>query len=307
MTTPPRLSVIITAHNCADWLVETLDSVIASLASVESRCEIVIINDASTDGSQTIIERFAAAHLHVRHQQTQLRNIGKVRNYAVSLAQGDYILMLDGDDRLLPQAIADHLPILDQQEPDIYLSKIIEQRSDRAGTLPEWHFCPPACLTRDDAIMRFLIHRDFQAHFIGQYFRRDLLLENPFPPFICYEDAWLFPQLLMRSEKILFSKGGFYLYRKHASSLSTVMSPEKITCLLAATAHMDKILPVRFKSLITCHWIDVINRHAAVLKQQGEWEKVKNRLCQQHLLSFLLNGKIRMSYKRKMLKARRIS
>ncbi|GLR08863.1 glucosyltransferase [Mixta theicola] len=307
MTTPYRLSVIITAHNCALWLEETLESVIASLADAGSRCEIVIINDASSDDSQAIIERFAATYPHVRHQQTQLRNIGKVRNHAVSLARGDYILMLDGDDRLLPRAIADHLQILDKQAPDIYLSKIIEQRSGSASKLPEWHFRTPVRLTIDDAITRFLIHRDFQAHFIGQYFRRGLLVENPFPSFICYEDAWLFPQLLTRSKKILFSEAGFYLYRKHASSLSTVMNPEKIACLLAATAHMDEVLPDNFKPLITCHWIDVINRHAAVLKQQGEWDKVKKRICQQNLGSFLVNGKIRMSYKRKMLKVRRLS
>lgn len=307
MTMPYRLSVIITAHNCAGWLAETLNSVIASLAEAGSRCEIVIINDASTDDSQRIIARFAAQYPHVRHQQTQLRNIGKVRNHAVALAQGDYVLMLDGDDRLLPHAIADHLPILDTQAPDIYLSKIIEQRSDSADRLPEWHFRPPVELTTDDAITRFLIHRDFQAHFIGQYFRRELLLANPFPPFICYEDAWLFPQLLAQSRKTLFSEAGFYLYRKHASSLSTVMTPEKITCLLAATAHMDDVLPAHFKPLITCHWIDVINRHATVLKQQGEWERVKKRINQQKLCAFLLNGKIRTSYKRKMLKVRRLS
>lgn len=307
MRTPCRLSVIITAHNCARWLEGTLESVIACLADAWSRCEIIIINDASTDDSQSIIERFAANHAYVRYQQTQLRNIGKVRNHAVSLAQGDYVLMLDGDDRLLPGAIANHLGILDAQTPDIYLSKLIEQRDDRGGALPEWHFHPPVCLTVDDAITRFLIHRDFQAHFIGQYFRRDLLLENPFPPFICYEDAWLFPLLLTRSKKILFSEAGFYLYRKHAVSLSTVMTPEKISCLLAATTHMDEVLPDNFKPLITCHWIDVINRHATVLKQQGEWEKVKTRIHQQRLGSFLFNGKIRMSYKRKMLKVRRLT
>lgn len=302
-----RLSIIITAHNCASWLEETLESVIASLADDQPRCEIIIINDASSDESQSIIERFAAKHSSVRHQQTQLRNIGKVRNHAVSLAQGDYILMLDGDDRLLANAVADHLRVLDAQSPDIYLSKIIEQRDKGAVSLPDWHFRTPVCLTVDNAIARFLIHKDFQAHFIGQYFRRGLLLENPFPPFICYEDAWLFPLLLTKSKKILFSEAGFYIYRKHATSLSTVMTPEKISCLLNATMHMDEVLPTYFKPLITCHWLDVINRHAAVLKQQGAWGKVKERIHQQRLSSFLFNSKIRLSYKRKMLKVRRLS
>ncbi|MEQ4529784.1 MAG: glycosyltransferase family 2 protein [Mixta sp.] len=306
MATSYRLSIIIAAHNCDAWLKDTLNSVIASLGEASPRCEIIIINDASDDDTQSIIESFAATHPQVHHQQTLFRNIGKVRNHAVSLAQGDYILMLDGDDQLLPGAIVDHLRVLDEQAPDIYLSKIIEQRSDNCSNTPGWHYRAPVSLTNEEVITRFLIHRDFQAHFIGQYFHRSLLQKNPFPHFICYEDAWLFPLLLTKSKKTIFSESGFYLYRKHATSLSTVMNPVKISCLLAATAHMDEVLPVEFKPLITCHWIDVINRHADVLKQQNEWERVKKRIHEQHLGSFLFNGKVRMSYKRKMLKVRRL-
>ncbi len=297
-----RLSIVITAHNCDTWLAETLSAVMASLGDAEDRCEIVIINDASIDGTQTIIDHFAASHRHIRTDHTELRNIGKVRNHAVAMCRGEYILMIDGDDSLLPGAIQDHLKILDQQHPDIWLSKIIERREHTR--LPDWQYRPPLRLSREEAIERFLIHRDFQAHFIGQYFRRDLLLKYPFPDFICYEDAWLFPLILMHSTTILFSAGGFYLYRKHQTSLSTVMNEEKIRCLLAATEHMDNVLPAHFQPLITCHWIDIMNRHQAVLKQTGYWAPVKQRVHSTHLLCFLLNRKIRLSYKRKRLKVR---
>ena len=304
---PPRLSIIVTAHNCATWLQDTLDSIVASAGNTLSSCEIILVNDASEDDTQAIIERFAAVYPQTRHQQTWLRNIGQVRNHAVAQARGDYILMVDGDDKVLPGAIADHLPQLEAQRPDIYLSKIIEKRSADMNPVPPWHAGTPVVLARDEAITRFLIHRDFQAHFIGQYFRRHLLQENPFPSFICYEDAWLFPLLLTKSEKILYSTCGFYLYRKHAASLSTTMQPEKIVCLLAATQHMDEVLPTRFQALITCHWLDIVNRHSTELKKLGVWEQVKKRIHQQSLWAFLLNGKIRVSYKRKMLKLRRLN
>lgn len=297
------LSLLITAHNCAPWLEETLHSVELALQPVIDRCEVVIINDASSDASGDIIESYCRQRPYARFFTTKLRNIGKVRNYAVAQAQGQYVLMLDGDDRLLPQAIAQHLTVLREQLPDIFISKIIEQRA--TDTPPAWQFQPAQKLTRNEAIRRFLIHRDFQAHFIGQYFRRQLLLDHPFPPFICYEDAWLFPQLLTLSQNILYSTAGFYLYRKHQNSLSTVMSDEKIICLLAATRHMDSVLPDKFQALITCHWIDVLNRHHPALAKLGETEKVKMRIRQTGLLSFLLNSQIRLSYKRKMLKVRR--
>ncbi|WP_130832718.1 glycosyltransferase family 2 protein [[Erwinia] mediterraneensis] len=297
------LSVLITVHNCAPWLEETLRSVDLALQPISAHCEVVIINDASSDGSGDIITGYCQQRAYARFFTTELRNIGQVRNYAVAQAQGEYVLMLDGDDRLLPQAVAQHFRILSEQAPDILLNKIIEQRAQ--DTPPDWQFQPPQALSRDEAIRRFLVHRDFQAHFIGQYFRRQLLLDHPFPPFICYEDAWLFPQLLTLSQNTLYSPAGFYLYRKHQNSLSTVMSDEKIICLLAATRQMDQVLPDKFQALITCHWIDVLNRHHAALAKLGEQEKVKARIRQIGLLPFLLNSQIRLSYKRKMLKVRR--
>ncbi|MFD1800634.1 glycosyltransferase family 2 protein [Mixta tenebrionis] len=301
-----RLSIIVTAHNCEKWLQGTLDSIVASAGSALSCCDIVIINDASEDNTQYIIETFAAAYPQVRYQQTSLRNIGKVRNYAVTQARGDYVLMVDGDDKLLPGAVDAHLKILTEQSPDIFLSKLIESRNGKTSRAAVWHNRSPETLTNNEAITRFLIHRDIQAHFIGQYFLRRLLQEYPFPPFICYEDAWLFPLLLIKSKKILYADSGFYLYNKHASSLSTRIHPDKINCLLTATQHMDEVLPSHYQPLITCHWIEVANRHSEILKATGEWEKVIKRINQQSLLAFLFNSQIRWSYKRKMLKVRRL-
>ena len=87
---PPRLSIIVTAHNCATRLQDTLDSIVASAGNTLSSCEIILVNDASEDDTQAIIERFAAVYPQTRHQQTRLRNIGQVRNHAVAQARGLY-------------------------------------------------------------------------------------------------------------------------------------------------------------------------------------------------------------------------
>lgn len=297
------LSVLITAHNCATWLDATLESVIAAIAGADDQCEVIIINDASEDETQQIIDAFTVRYPRLTSDNTALRNIGKVRNHAINLAQGDYVLMVDGDDRLLPGAIADHLKVLTQQQPALYLSKIIECRTETPAA--NWQFSSPNQLTTHSAIQKFLIHREFQAHVIGQYFRRTLLLANPFPPFVCYEDTWLFPLLLTQAEKILYTDAGFYLYRKHSNSLSTVMNDEKVDCMVAATRHLDEVLPVEFQPLIVCHWLDVAHRHRDVLQRTGHWQEVVERILATRLMRFMLNSAVRTSYKRKMLAFRK--
>ncbi|KAB8310523.1 glycosyltransferase family 2 protein [Erwinia endophytica] len=301
--TPPILSILIAAHNCGDFLAKTLDSIIASLGKALVRTEIVVVNDASTDATQTIIDDYALRLPQLRHSYVDYRNVGKVRNHAVKLACGDYILMVDGDDQLLPGALQDRLQTLQKYTPDILLSQIIEVRHDVPAL--QWQPSDPELLPRDEAIERFLIHRDYQAHFIGQFFSRQLLQQHAFPDFICYEDTWLFPLLLMLSEKTLFTRSGFYLYRKHGHSLSTAIDERKITCLIAATQNMDEVLPAQFEHLITCHWLDIANRYHPLLSGTSQGHQVNSRIARVSLVRFLLNRKIRTSYKRKMLAVRK--
>lgn len=299
----PSLSILIAAHNCGDYLAGTLDSIIASLDESLSQAEIVVVNDASTDHTQTIIDHYAQRLPQIRSGHTDYRNVGKVRNHAMQLATGDYILMVDGDDLLLPGALHDRLHTLKKYTPDILLSRIIEVRTENPQH--QWQSAEPELLTHSDAIERFLIHRDYQAHFIGQFFSRELLQQHTFPNFICYEDAWLFPLLLTHSKKTLFSTRGFYLYRKHEHSLSTVIDERKIACLIAATQNMDNVLPAQFKHLITCHWLDIANRYHPSLRGTSQGQLVRARIAQVSLIRFLLNRKIRVSYKRKMLAVRK--
>lgn len=301
--TTPYLSILIAAHNCGDYLAGTLNSIVVSLGDALTRTEIIVVNDASTDNTQAIIDDYAQRIPVLRGFCTDYRNVGKVRNHAVLQARGDYILMVDGDDRLLPAALQEKMETLKAYAPDILLSKIIEVRHETPD--PEWQPGEHAELGKNDAIERFLIHRDFQAHFIGQFFARALLQHNPFPDFICYEDTWLFPLLLTQSQKTLFTHKGFYLYRKHPYSLSASIDERKITCLIAATQHMDTVLPEQFEHLITCHWLDIANRYHATLRDTSQGNLVRVRIAKVSLMRFLLNGKIRMSYKRKMLAVRK--
>lgn len=298
-----QLSILIAAHNSERFLAATLDSILASLGDSLKNAEIIIINDASTDTTQAIIDDYARRIPQLRPVYATHRNVGKVRNHAVQLASGDYILMVDSDDRLLPGALHDRLETLNNHKPGILLSKIIEVREQTPE--PQWQSAEPEELTRHQAIERFLIHRDYQAHFIGQFFSRELLQAHAFPDFICYEDTWLFPLLLTQSQKTLFSDRGFYLYRKHATSLSSAIDEPKIACLIAATQQMDRVLPPYFSPLIACHWIDIANRYYDALRGTEQGAVIRERISQTRLIPFLLHRKVRLSYKRKMLKVRR--
>lgn len=297
------LSIILTAHNCDTCLGNTLLSLADSLDGLTEGYEIILINDASADNTGEMLQKFADNHSQTRLFQVDFRNIGKVRNFGVQQCSGDYITMLDGDDRLLTRSLRDIIQYLAHSRPDLLLTKLNEVYDNNFQSL-SWTGLQPQTLSQHQAIKKFLIHKELQAHFIGQFVKRELLSANPFPEFQCYEDAYLFPTVLRQSYNIVFSQHGPYLYFKRANSLSNKVDEQKIHLLVEATEEMERVLGKQYSNLIACHWITIFQRYGQGMQNLLDRSKVIARIKGIRPLSFLLDPAIRFSFKKKYLKAR---
>ena len=100
-----RVSVIITSYNQKHYLIEAVESVIGQTLRPH---EIIVADDHSTDGeSVEIIGDYAARYPGWIKGVFQPQNIGipKNRNAALRQVTGNYITILDGDDRFLPDKL----------------------------------------------------------------------------------------------------------------------------------------------------------------------------------------------------------
>ena len=97
-----RFSVIIPIYNVSAYLLECLDSV-ACQSYLDY--EVICVDDGSTDDSYAITKRYIERndHWQLIHQENQ--GLGSARNTGLKNATGDYVLFLDSDDRLRPDAL----------------------------------------------------------------------------------------------------------------------------------------------------------------------------------------------------------
>ena len=104
-TEEKKISVIIPCYNVEDYLAECVASV---FAQTYQNLEIILVDDASRDGTGEIIDRYAVRDTRViplRHTVNQ--GLGPARNTGVEAATGDAIFFLDSDDYLSgPDALA---------------------------------------------------------------------------------------------------------------------------------------------------------------------------------------------------------
>ena len=93
----PLWSVLIPTHNCANYLKETLASILAQDPG-EEVMEIIIVDDHSTkDDPEAVVKEFGQGRVQFIRQE---KNVGKVKNYETGLtaSKGRYIHQLHGDD-----------------------------------------------------------------------------------------------------------------------------------------------------------------------------------------------------------------
>ena len=93
----PLWTVVIPTYNCANYLKETLASVLAQDPG-EAIMEIIVVDDYSTkDDPEAIVKEYGQGRVQFIRQE---KNVGKVKNYETGLkaSRGRYIHQLHGDD-----------------------------------------------------------------------------------------------------------------------------------------------------------------------------------------------------------------
>ncbi len=131
----PLLSICIATYNRADYIGETLNSIIPQL---EDDVELLVVDGASTDKTQEVLEGFASKDARIRYVRLAAKG-GVDQDYdkSVELARGEFCWLFTDDDLLKPGAIAAvkkaiaegyDLVVVNGEERDVNLSTIVEGR-----------------------------------------------------------------------------------------------------------------------------------------------------------------------------------
>jgi glycosyltransferase involved in cell wall biosynthesis len=96
----PRFSVLIPAYNREKYVGQAIGSV---LSQVFTDYELFVIDDGSTDKTLQVLESYGTRIKILRQSN---RGPEVARNKAAAFAQGEYLVLLDSDDLLLPCALA---------------------------------------------------------------------------------------------------------------------------------------------------------------------------------------------------------
>src|SRR5215212_8886473 len=126
----PLVSVVIPCYNQAHFLGEAIESV---LAQSHPNFEIIVVDDGSPDDTSEVAARYPGVRL-VRQEN---QGLSGARNAGLARSEGEYVVFLDSDDRLLPEALEAHLEHLETRPECAFVSGYYKLMADDGSPLRE--------------------------------------------------------------------------------------------------------------------------------------------------------------------------
>lgn len=213
------VSIIMPVYNVADYLPRAIESALAQRNGV---CEIILVNDGSTDSSGEICDEYAQKEpllITVIHQENQ--GSGPARNAGLKQAKGDYIYFADPDDYFDNYLVADNSRIARNKQPDTVVFGYTQEKAGESNNR-EVHLPNLPQLETQEAIrnhFRNIYHFSPYALW-NKLYRREFLKENniQFGTQRQGQDALFNIEVYKHIESIAVNRKAYYHYVSHEGS-----------------------------------------------------------------------------------------
>lgn len=119
-----KVSLIIPVYNTVKYLRRCLES---AVSQTYENMEIICVDDGSTDGSEKIVDEFAARDRRVIVVHQENRGESNARNTGLRIAGGDYIGFMDCDDWIEPDMYECLVQALEEAEADMAIAGFYQE------------------------------------------------------------------------------------------------------------------------------------------------------------------------------------
>ncbi|MCM1154124.1 MAG: glycosyltransferase [Ruminococcus flavefaciens] len=241
----PKVSVIVPVYNVEQYLRQCLDSiVIQTMRDIE----IICVDDGSTDSSGAILDQYAEMDERIRVLHKDNAGYGAAMNAGIALAAGEYIGIVESDDKVASKMYAVLYKTakennLDFVKSDAYywFDKLKYQRRVHENALNAFY---GQILGENERNLFF----DFFMNIWTGIYKKEFLHQNSIvfneSPGASYQDNGFWMQTCFYAQRAMWLDEVFYYYRQDNPDAS-VKSTYKMLAMIKEYEYLERIIKLR--------------------------------------------------------------
>ncbi|WP_406630849.1 glycosyltransferase family 2 protein [Ornithobacterium rhinotracheale] len=210
------ISVIVPIYNSDRYLRQCLESI---QNQTFQDFEVILINDGSSDNSQSICEEFTTNDDRFKLINQENKGIAETRNIGIQNCKRPYLTFVDSDDWLELDMLELLYFHITKENADIaccgyYIAKLNKN-------IPIWNQGGSVIWNRKEALSKLLINKEMKDFSCVKLYKHKIFESVKFPLGKYFEDIFTTYKIFLNSNKIIKINQSKYYYREHNSSITS--------------------------------------------------------------------------------------
>lgn len=235
----PLISIIVPVYQAEAFLEKCLNSL---CGQTYSNLEILLVDDGSRDRSGSICDAYAEKDPRVKVIHKENAGVSAARNSALDQFQGQYLMFVDSDDYIRPDAVELMLHRMQTDGSDLAVAQVVKVDEQENLLTANYTWMRDCVMTKEEAFRHLGCAEEFPCYACCKLYRREVYEGIRFPALACGEDLWLWPLVLDRCEKVSVLSDVLYFYFQHSASAVHTKQDSKIMDSINAAVHTAQIL-----------------------------------------------------------------
>ena len=234
----PLISVVVPIYNVQAYVGKCVESL---LQQTHTACEIILVDDGSTDDSGKICDRYAEKDERVRVLHKANGGVSSARNAGVAAMRGEFLAFVDPDDWVEASYLEElAAPLLKDETIDIVIGCFYLREDGQGITISEGKKGTEGYLAAKDTLQQMMDGVYWDESLCGKLYKSALWADFSFPDTLQVgEDLYANWHLLQRAGNVYYTPSQRYHYALREGSLTNIPRPENRFGFLTALHEIE--------------------------------------------------------------------
>lgn len=293
----PLISIIVPVYNSSKYLRACLDSIVNQTFS---EFELIIVNDGSTDDSDTIIDEYAKSDERIKVFSQANKGQASARNFGVNQSVSDWICFIDSDDVINPYFLEYLYKAVTENNAGMSVCSYIEgEKTDNAFFEKKEYLYTDYEINESNVLDLVKEFSNIYWLVCTKLIRKDIVVCQLFDEGRIYEDNAVAPKWLYKAKKIVVVDLPLYFYTQNDKSTThSAFSLKQLDLLWALEqqlAFLDSISFYKMELRILLFYMDCTDSLISKMSNQIEYKKCckvvrkqSKRIVKKHVQNLIL-------------------